>query len=113
MLAHVRLEHPTRQHAQDVSRYGRFMAEKPKAESSDRLLSPLVLVWMGGIEEAADLVLSMAPPQLSDALTVSSSIILLSDRALPESWRLALRDVHGEGKPAAETLLKYSDALQC
>ena len=113
VLAHVRLDRPTRQHTQDVARYGRLMAEKNNTESSDHVLSPLTLVWMGGVTEAADLVISMGTPSSSSTLTVLSSILLLSDRSLPESWKIALRDVHDEGKPAAETLLKYSDALQC
>ena len=113
MLAHVRLEHPSRQHVQDVSRYARLLAEKNQAGVLGRFLSPLVLVWMGAVTEAADLVQSMAPPQLSDAFTIWASIILLGDRALPDAWKLAMRQVYGDGNPAAEMLSKYSNAIEC
>ena len=112
LRAYVQLEHPNRHHVRDVVDYGRQLSEMMTGESLDRMFAPLVLVWMGGVTEAADLVISWHPPQNLKHLGVLASIILLGNRELPDIWMNALRDAHAEGDASAGVLGQYAIALR-
>lgn len=111
-LSYLHVEQPTQLHVRDVIHYGRMMMKGGKGKPSNVLLSSLVLVWMGAMEEAFDAIQTVELPQHPDSLKVAASISLLSGRELPPQWIRALENLYNQGHSDANMILRYDRAFR-